>query len=220
MASNLSDGSCPEIEEWTAPKGPRCAEAEAAWRGVSSTRIGFRPFGRGTAEEESGRHEMTWLAWSAIALAALVTVLNAWMTWQRLADASRRPAEPGNLEEYPLGRRSKAKHHEPPSILGELDERGYLSRRGLQMGCEAAICQTPFGARIVAGKSSLEEPQYAWDYTSITQAHKALACAKFRTDPKEGIVVDEFGNGFYPAAEPRDYSRRWKYAADGQMQRF
>jgi hypothetical protein len=172
------------------------------------------------SKEKSGRHEMTWLAWSVIALAALVTAVNAWMTWQRLADATRRPAEPGNLEEHFLGRRSKAKHHEPPDILGELDEQGYLSRKSLKGGREAAVCRTPFGARIVAGKSDLEEPQYAWDYTSVAQAHKALAQAKFRTDRKKGIVVEESFRGFYPAAEPSDYLRRWKYTNDGQMQRF
>ena len=88
------------------------------------------------------------------------------------------------------------------------------------MGCEAAMCRTPFGARIVAGKSNLEGPQYAWDYASVAQAHKALAEAKFSTDRKEGIVVGESGSGFYPAAEPSDYFRRWKYTADGQLQRF
>lgn len=162
---------------------------------------------------------MTYLAWSAIVLAVLVTVLNAWMTWQRLAGASRRPAEPGNLEEYPSGRRSKGEH-EVPGVLEELDERGYISRRKLQMRCEAAIYRTPFGARLVAGKRDLEEPQYAWDYASVAQAHKALAQAKFRTYRKEGIVVEEFGSGYYSAAQPRDYFRRWKYTADGQMQRF
>jgi hypothetical protein len=163
---------------------------------------------------------MTWLAWSVIALAALVTAVSAWMTWQRLADASRRPAEPGDLEEYPLGRWSKAKRDEPPSILGELDERGYLSRKSLKGGCEAAMCRTPFGARIVVGRGGLEEPQYAWDYTSVAQAQKALAQAEFTTDRKEGIVVEESCSGFYPAAEPSEYVRRWKYTADGQMQRF
>jgi hypothetical protein len=163
---------------------------------------------------------MTWLAWSVIVLAALVTAVNAWMTWQRLAEASRRPAEPGDLEEYPLGRRSNAKHHEPPNILDELDERGYLTRKSLKGGCEAAICRTPFGARIVAGRGGLEEPQYAWDYASVAQAQKALAEAKFTTDRKEGMVVEESCSGFYSAAEPSDYFRRWKYTADGQMQRF
>jgi hypothetical protein len=163
---------------------------------------------------------MTWLAWSVIALAALVTAVNAWMTWQRLANASRRPAEPGDLEEHPLGRRSKAKRDEPPNILDELDERGYLSRKSLKEGCEAAICRTPFGARIVAGRGGLEEPQYAWDYTSVTQAHRALALAKFIMDRKEGVVVEESCSGFYPATEPHEYLRRWKYTADGQMQRF
>lgn len=163
---------------------------------------------------------MTYLAWSAIALAVLVAALNAWMTWQRLAGASRRPAEPGDLEEYSSGRHSKAEHDESLNVLGELDERGYISRRRLQMGCEAAICRTPFGARIVAGKSGMEEPQYAWDYPSVAQAHKALARANFRTDSKEGIVVEEFGSTFYPAVEPRDCFRRWRYTTDGQMQRF
>ncbi|HSK85932.1 MAG TPA: hypothetical protein VK902_21375 [Rubrobacter sp.] len=163
---------------------------------------------------------MTYLAWSAIALAVLVAALNAWMTWQRLAGASRRPAELEDLEEYASGRRSKGEHDEPLSVLGELDERGYTSRRRLRMGCEAAICRTPFGARIVAGKSGLEEPQYAWDYPSVARAHKALKYAKFRTNRNEGIVVEGFGSTFYPAAEPRDYSRRWRYTADRQMRRF
>jgi hypothetical protein len=104
--------------------------------------------------------------------------------------------------------------------LAELDERGYIFRRRLQMGCEATICRTPCGARIVAGKSGLEEPQYAWDYTSVAQAHKALKYAKFRTNRTEGIVVEEFGSTYYPAAQPHDYSRRWRYTADGQMRRF
>ena len=182
--------------------------------------MGLLPFGGGKAKEESGRHEMTWLAWSVIALAALMTALNAWMTWQRLADSCRSPAEPGDLEEYPSGRRSKAKHHEPPDILGKLDERGYLSRRRLQTGCEAAICRTPFGARIVAGRGGLEEPQYAWDYASVAQAQKALAQARFRTDRKEGVIVEESGGGVFPAAEPCDYLRRWQYTTNGQMQRF
>ncbi len=73
------------------------------------------------------------------------------------------------------------------------------------MGCEVAICRTPVWARVIVGKSDLKEPQYAWAYTSVPQAQKALVGAKFRTDPKEGIVVD---GEFYPAAEPRDYSRR------------
>lgn len=88
------------------------------------------------------------------------------------------------------------------------------------MGCEAAICRTPFGARILAGRGGLEEPQYAWDYASLAQAQKALAQVKFRTDRKEGIVVEKSFSGFYPAAEPSDYLRRWKYTADGQVQRF
>lgn len=160
---------------------------------------------------------MTWLAWTAIALATLVAAVNLWMTWQRLADAYRRPAEPEAPEEHPSKHQLEVEHDDPPpAILEELDERGYLFSKRLQMGCEAAICRIPVGARVVAGKRGLEEPQYAWDYTSVAQAQKALAHAKFRTDPKEGIIVDEF----YPGAEPRNYSRRWKYTSDGQMQRF
>ena len=88
------------------------------------------------------------------------------------------------------------------------------------MDCEAAICRTPFGARIVAGKCDLQEPQYAWDYASVQQAQKALASAKFRTDSKEGILVGDEFSSFYPATEPRNYSRRWKYTTGAQMWRF
>ena len=101
-------------------------------------------------------------------------------------------------------------------VLGELDERGYIYSRKLLMGCEAAICRTPSGARIVAGKCGLREPQYAWDYMSVAQAHKALVHAKIRTDPKRGIVV----NGSYPAAEPDNYFRRWKHTTEGRVERF
>ena len=159
---------------------------------------------------------MTWLAWLVVALATLVAAVNLWMTWQRLSDAYRRPAEPEAPEEDPSERQPEAEHNDPPAVLGELDERGYLSSRKLQMDCEAAICQIPGGARVVAGKIGLQQPQYAWDYISVPQARKALVHAKFSTDPKEGIVIDEF----YPVAEPRNYFRRWKYTADRQMQRF
>jgi hypothetical protein len=156
---------------------------------------------------------MTWLAWSAIALATLVTAVNAWMTWQKLSDASRTSDELENQQPSP--RRSKVEH-EPPG----LDERGYLYRRRLRGSCEAAICRTPFGARIVAGTSRLDEPQYAWDYASVVRAHGAMAQASFKTDPERGVVVDEVGSSSYPAAEPRNYVRRWKYTAEGQMRRF
>ena len=89
------------------------------------------------------------------------------------------------------------------------------------MGCEAAICRTPSGARIVAGKRDLKEPQYAWDYTSVQLAEKALVYAEFNTHPKEGIIgVDELGRGSYPAAEPRASFRRWRYTSEGQMERI
>jgi hypothetical protein len=163
---------------------------------------------------------VTWLAWLVIALALLVIVLNLWMTWQRLSDAYRRPAEPETWEEYPSGRQPEGEHI-PPAVLGELDERGYVSIRKLHMGCEAAVCRTPFGARIVAGRRSLKEPQYAWDYASVQLAQKALVYAEFNTHPSDGIIgVEDFGRGSYPAAEPRDYFRRWRYTADGGMERF
>ncbi len=164
---------------------------------------------------------MTWLAWTAIVLATLVAAVNGWITWQRLSDAWRRPAEEETLVELPSEGQPEVEHDDPPAVLGELDERGYLSSRKLQMGCEAAFCRTPFGARIVAGKRDLKEPQYAWDYVSVRLAEKALVCAEFNTHPREGIIgVEDFGRGSYPAAEPQDYFRRWRYTADGRMERF
>jgi hypothetical protein len=89
------------------------------------------------------------------------------------------------------------------------------------MGCEAALCRTPFGARIVSGKWGLQEPQYAWDYASVRLAEKALVCAEFNTHPTEGIIgVEDFGRGSYPAAEPRAYFRRWRYTSEGQLERI
>ncbi len=163
---------------------------------------------------------MTWLAWLAIALALLVIVLNLWMMWQRVSHATRMPAEPSTLVEHAAKHQPEAEYV-PPTILGDLDERGYLSSRKLQMGCEAAICRTPSGARIVAGKRDLKEPQYAWDYAGVQLAEKALVYAEFNTHPSDGIIgVEDFGRGSYPAAEPHDYFRRWKYTADRQMQSF
>jgi hypothetical protein len=165
---------------------------------------------------------VTWLAWMAIALATLVATVSLWITWQRLSDTYRRPAEAGTPEEVPSEGQPEVGHDDPPpAVLGELDERGYLSSRKLQMGCEAALCRTPFGARIVSGKWGLQEPQYAWDFASVRLAEKALVYAEFNTHPREGIIgVDEPGRGSYPAAEPQDYFRRWRYTADRQMQRF
>jgi hypothetical protein len=96
-----------------------------------------------------------------------------------------------------------------------------VSSRKLHMGCEAAICRTPLGARIVAGRRLLKEPQYAWDYASVPLADKALAYAEFNTHPTEGIIgVDDFERGPYPAAEPGQYLRRWRYTPEGRMERF
>jgi hypothetical protein len=77
------------------------------------------------------------------------------------------------------------------------------------MGCEAAVCRTAFGARIVAGRRSLKEPQYPWDYDGVWLAEKALVYAELNTYPRDSINgVEDFGRGSYPAAEPQDYFRR------------
>jgi hypothetical protein len=173
-----------------------------------------------STEGKKTNRMMTWLAWLVIALALLVIVLNLWMIWQRVSDATPRPAEPETLGE---GSSEANPEGEPalPDVLGVLDERGYLSSRKLPMGCEAAICRTPSGARIVAGKRDLKEPQYAWDYVSVRLAEKALVCAEFNTHPREGIIgVEDFGRGSYPAAEPQDYFRRWRYTSEGQLERI
>ena len=89
------------------------------------------------------------------------------------------------------------------------------------MGCEAAVCRTPFGARIVAGRRDLNEPQYAWDYASVRLAEKALVYAEFNTHPRDGIIgVDDLEGDPYPAAEPPGYLRRWRYTTEGRMERF
>ncbi len=163
---------------------------------------------------------VTWLAWLVIALALLVIVLNLWMMWQRLSDATRVDAD-SDAQADDLSKGQPGAAHASASVLGELDERGYLSSRKLPMGCEAAICRTPFGARIVAGKRDLKEPQYAWDYASVRLAEKALVYAEFNTHPIEGVIgVEDAERGYFRAAEPREYFRRWRYTAEGQMERF
>jgi hypothetical protein len=172
---------------------------------------------------------MIWAAYFMLALEGLVIALSLWMMWLMISEASRAPADPfsavEHLPERPLG---QSLEHPPeardePALftLEEVDERGYVSSRKLHMGCEAAVCRTPFGARIVAGRRSLKEPQYAWDYASVRLAEKALVYAEFNTHPSDGIIgVEDFGRGIYPAAEPREYFRRWRYSAEGRMERF
>jgi hypothetical protein len=147
------------------------------------------------------------------------------MMWVRIAEASRAPTDQISAVENPP---AQPLEHPPDTTddsalftLEEVDERGYVSSRKLHMGCEAAVCRTPFGAKIVAGRRYLKEPQYAWDYASVGLAEKALVYAEFNTHPRDGIIgVDDFGSGSYPAAEPQDYFCRWRYAADGRMERF
>jgi len=171
---------------------------------------------------------MIWVAWFMLALESLVIAISLWMMWVMISEGSRAPADPFSAVEHPpeplpaqsLDHPPEAKDEPALFTLEEVDERGYLSTRKLHMGCEAAVCRTPFGARIVAGRRSLKEAQYAWDYASVRMAEKSLAYAEFNTHPRDGIIgVEDFGRGFYPAAEPLDYFRRWRYTADGRMER-
>ena len=164
---------------------------------------------------------MIWVAWFILALESLVIVISLWIMWVMISEASRAPADPFSALERPPSQPPEASDDPPLFTLEEVDERGYVSSRELQMGCEAAICRIPSGARIVAGRRSLEDPQYAWDYAAVRLAEKALVYAEFSTHPRDGIIgVEDFGRGPYPAAEPRDYIRRWRYTAEGRMERF
>ena len=160
---------------------------------------------------------MIWFAYFMLALESLVIAITLWMMWAMISEASRAPADPFPPVESP----PEAGDDHSLFTLEEVDERGYLSSRKLHMGCEAAVCRTPFGARIVAGRRSLKEPQYAWDYASVELAQKALVYAEFNTHPEDGIIgVEDLGRGSYPAAEPKEYLRRWRYTADGQIEEF
>jgi hypothetical protein len=182
---------------------------------------------------------MIWVAWFMLALESLVIALSLWMMWVMISEASRAPTDPFSPVEHTSERlltqslelppeatdesSSFRKDEDLPALftLEEVDERGYVSNRKLHMGCEAAVYRTLFGARIVAGRCSLKEPQYAWDYASVRLAEKALVYAEFNTHPRDGIIgVDDFGRGPYPAAEPLDYFCRWRYTTDGRMERF
>jgi hypothetical protein len=174
---------------------------------------------------------MVWFVWFILALEILVIALGLRIMWVMIWEASRAPADTSSPVEHPpehspaklLGHPPKAKDEDYPALfnLEEVDERGYVSTRKLHMGCEAAVCRAPFGARIVAGKHSLKEPQYAWDYASVRVAEKALVYAEFNTHPSDGIIgVEDRERSSYPAAEPKDYFRRWRYIPEGQMERF
>ncbi len=172
---------------------------------------------------------MIWVVWIMLALESLVIAISLWMMWVMVSEASRAPADPTSPVEHPPERPLAQSLEHPPETrddpalftLEEVDERGYVSSRKLRMGCEAAIYRTPFGARIVAGRRPLKEPQYAWDYASVRLAEKVLVYAEFNTHPRDGIIgVEDFGRGSYPAAEPLYYFRRWGYTTDGRMERF
>jgi hypothetical protein len=172
---------------------------------------------------------MSWLTWFILALESLVIALGLWMMWVRISEASREPTDPFSPVDHPPKRPPAQSLEHPPEVrddtalftLEKVDERGYVSSRKLHMGCEAAVCRTPFGAKIVAGRRSLKEPQYAWDYASVRLAEKALVHAEFNTHPTDGIIgIDDFERGSYPAAEPQDYLCRWRYTPDGQIERF
>jgi hypothetical protein len=182
---------------------------------------------------------MIWLAWFILGLESLMIAFILWMMWVRIAEASREPTDQISAVQHPPERplaqplehptqatdesSSFRRDEDLPALftLEEVDERGYVSSRKLHMGCEAAVCRTAFGAKIVAGRRSLKEPQYAWDYASVRLAEKALVYAEFNTHPRDGIIgVDDFESGSYPPAEPQDYFCRWRYTADGRMERF
>jgi len=172
---------------------------------------------------------MIWFAWFMLALESLVIGISLWIMWTMVSEASRAPTDPSPPGEQPRERPPVQSPDSPQRAdvrsggftLEQVDGRGYVSGRKLHMGCEAAVCRTPSGARIVAGRRSLQEPQYAWDYASVRLANKALVYAEFNTHPRKGIVgVEDAGRGIYPAAEPREYLRRWRYTGEGQMERF
>jgi hypothetical protein len=168
---------------------------------------------------------MIWFAWFMLALESLVIAISLWLMWAMVSEASRAPSDAFPPAEDPPAhspeRPPEASDDPARFTLEEVDERGYVSSRKLHMGCEAAICRTPLGARIVAGRRLLKEPQYAWDYASVRLAEKALVYAEFNTHPSDGIIgVEDFGRGCYLAAEPQDYFRRWRYTADWQMERI
>jgi hypothetical protein len=172
---------------------------------------------------------MIWFVWFILALEILVIALGLRIMWVMIWEASRAPADSSSVVEHPPERppvrslEHPTEAREDPALftLQEVDERGYVSTRKLNMGCEAAVCRTPFGAKIVAGRRSLKEPQYAWDYASVRMAEKALVYAEFNTHPRDGIIgVEDSGRGCYPPAEPLEYFRRWRYTAAGQMERI
>ena len=172
---------------------------------------------------------MIWVVWFVLALEGLAIAISLWIMWVMVSEASRAPADPFSPVEHPPAQPLAQPPEHPPETgddpalftLEEADERGYVGSRKLHMGCEAAVCRTPFGARIVAGRRALKEPQYAWDYASVRLAEKALVYAEFSTHPRDGIIgVDDLESDSYPAAEPPDYFRRWRYSAEGRMERF
>src|SRR5215207_20646 len=135
---------------------------------------------------------MIWFAWFTLALESLVVAIGMWLMWAMLSEASRAPTDAfpplEDLPAHPLEYPPEASDDPARFTMKEVDERGYVSSRKLHVGCEAAICTTPLGARIVAGRLSLQEPQYAWDYASVRLADKALAYAEFNTHQRRGII--------------------------------
>jgi hypothetical protein len=159
---------------------------------------------------------MIWFAWFMLALESLIIAIGLWIMWKMVSEASRAPAGPTP----PVEHQPEAGDRAGLFALERVDERGYVSSRKLHMGCEAAVYRTPLGARIVAGRRSLNEPQYAWDYASLQLADKALVYTEFNTHPMEGIIgVEDPGRGHYPAAEPKEYLRRWRDTPEGRMEK-
>src|SRR5215211_2926089 len=96
---------------------------------------------------------MIWIAWFMLALESLVIALSLWMMWLMISEGSRAPADLFSAVEHPpeplptqsLDHPPEAKDEPALFTLEEVDERGFLSSRKLHMGCEAAVCRTPFG---------------------------------------------------------------------------
>jgi hypothetical protein len=100
---------------------------------------------------------MIWAAYFILALESLVIALSLWIMWVMISEASRAPASTvaGASAGSQRRRLVSSKDEDFPAlfILEEVDDRGYVSSRKLHMGCEAALCRTPSGARNVVLRS-------------------------------------------------------------------
>src|SRR5215212_11116226 len=159
--SGISDSDCGRI-------GPSARQATGSGiaRDIPSLRtptvLYFSPRQRGEEIEseggveyarqtidDGGQHEMIWFAWFMLALESLVIAIGLWLMWAMVSEASRAPTDafPPAEDPPPHTPENPPESSDDPALftLEEVDERGYMSRRKLHMGCEAAICRTPLG---------------------------------------------------------------------------